>query len=969
MASSAPTSDIGKPDLIWGTWGQGLLTEWWETAPDLIWPQSVITYGRMRHDPQITAVLSAYKNPLLRATWVIDPEGCRDEVVKHVADDLGVAVLGDDKIGSGPARRRGVIWQRHLSEAFNYLVFGHMPFERRYEPQKDDYMRLIHLGCRMPWTIAQMHIKQDGTMDQIVQTTQIEPIPAERLVWYVNDLEGANWAGISMLRAAFGAWLLKHETWRTHATSIRRFGMGVPTITAPPGATQAQVIQAQQLASSIRAGDSSGMGLPPGFTATLQGITGSVPDALAFIKYLDIVIAKMVHAGLIELGQTDNGSRALGETFMDMFQLSLQGVADSIALTATSGHEGMPGIITDLVDQNWGEDEPVPRLVCADVGENYELSANALQSLTISGAMTPDPALDEWVRETWRLPKRTDKWTPSSRGIPAGAAISPKTEQAQGYSGNVVPGAGPSGGGSGGATAPGTSASGRDSVVLRAAGPTRKQAAYLRASSFEPTQHQNDWEEALAHLLLQYRGIMSAQRTALVDQVINAMESGGSLVMASPSTGTGPSLVQAAMINVARQAAQQMVDEAARQGVTIDLENVRIDAERLGGTAAARAEFFSGWMAQQATAKALQVHGPTPEGYLAAADEVDSYLRNLSDVTLRDQLGAALTTAQNAGRFAVMEAAPQSAGQTVTYVASEFLDKNTCDHCRREDGTEFDNLGEATSAYPTGGYKDCEGLLRCRGTVVAVWGPGAPEPGSGQYPYKNAQGQLTYAAGDAGPKVASVITGGGLRADFNPAEVRGPDGKWLKVGGELKQLAHEVNPQTGRVRAQTPSQFTHPDTGHKMGKTEIGDTFEALFAAKGAHLLEGRYGGAFKRISGAGGPRNTPLDFQLDDTFGGELKTLNAAATNQKTAIKKEEITRKTDAVTAAKLKPLLVVQVVDPKNGRVEVYAHPAFASKMTTAMTHLGGYSFGPADFKAAQAATGHWDQRTKRALEQGL
>lgn len=204
---------------------------------------------------------------------------------------------------------------------------------------------------------------------------------------------------------------------------------------------------------------------------------------------------------------------------------------------------------------------------------------------------------------------------------------------------------------------------------------------------------------------------------------------------------------------------------------------------------------------------------------------------------------------------------------------------------------------------------------------------------------------------------------------YNPLEKRDRDGKWTDgPAGELEKLT-SVNPKTGRVREQTPSQFTHPDTGHRMGKTEIGDTFEELFKNKGAHLLEQKFGGAFKRISGEGGPRNTPLDFQLDDTHGGELKTLNAAAQNQKTAIKKDEVLRKEAAVKDASLKPLLVVQVVNPAQGRVEVYSYPAFASKSTTKMTHLGGYDFGPSDFRQAQEATGHHAQRHKRAKEQGL
>lgn len=962
---AAPTSDIGRSDLAWGSWGQGLLTEWFETAPDLIWPQSVVTYGRMRHDPQIKAVLGGYFRPILRATWVLDPTGCRTQVVQHVADDLGMGILGQDN-EPGPARRRGVSWDRHLREAVNYLIFGHMPFERRYEIDSPGPggTHLANLGSRMPWTIAQMKIDGEGQLEFIEQTTQRDPIPGERLVWYVNDQEGSNWAGISMLRAAFGIWLLKNEVMRVHATSIRRFGMGVPTVEAPPGASQAQVLQAQMLASAMRSGDQAGMGLPQGFKPSLMGMTGSAPDALAFIKYCDVEMAKMVHAGLIELGQTDNGSRALGETFMDLFQLALQSVADEIASTATSGHPGMPGIVTDLVDQNWGEDEPAPRIVCTDVGQNYETSANAIQSLVMSGAMTPDPALDEWVRKTWRLPKRTDKWTPSSRGIPAGDATNQKTENALGNTG--VPGKGgapaqpaapqP-------ATTPAASyaqpGAAHDAVLA-----SRVQQDYIRASTWEPTQHQDDWEQALASLLLQYRSILSANRTDLVDRALAAMKAGREqdLVLAAPGVGHGPDLVKQAMVGVARRAAQALVDEALRQGVVIDLDRVKIDAEAMGGTARARALYYSGWMAQQATAKALQVYGPSPKGFIAAADEIDKFLGSLSTQALKDQFGAALTAAQNRGRLAVLEAAPESAG-TAHYVAAEFLDKNTCDNCRRIDGEPFDTLEAAEEAYPTGGYHDCLGLMRCRGTVVAVWGGNDPESdrGTGFLNGPRELPTLDLAAGGADPKVPGHSTGG-LTGKFDPLEKRGHHGEWEHGDGPR-------NPETGRLAAQTPSQFTHPATGHKMGKTEIGDTFESLFEAKGAHLLEGRFGGPYTLISGGGGPRNTPLDFRLDHSHAGELKTLNAGAANQKTAIKRDEVMRKQAAAKDGGMKPLLVVQVVDTSKGKVEVYAYPEFASKTTKAMEHLGGYTFGPADFKAAQEATGHWAQRTKRAADQGI
>jgi len=756
LPGSPPTRDIGNTDLYWGTFGQGLLTDWWETTADLIWPQSVITYGRMRQDTQIRAVLYSYLLPILRAQWWLDPEGCSDEVAQHCADDLGLPILGDDP-HPGPARRRGINWRRHLRDAaYHRLVYGHMPFELRYRIDRPEPggVHLDHLGARMPWTLAQIMLNPDSTINHIVQTTQIEPIPANRLVWYVHQQEGANWAGISMLRPAFGAWLLKHETQRVHATAIRRFGMGVPTVEAPAGGSANQVAQAQQLASAMRVGDQSGVGLPQGYAFKLAGLTGTVPDALAFLKYLDASIAKMALAGLIELGQSEHGSRALGESFLDLFLLSLQAEADDLADTATSGQDGMPGIVTDLVDQNWGEDEPAPRIVCGDIGSNYEVTAEALWRLTQAGALVPDPALDRWIRDTWKLPERETPWEPMSRGIPApGEPAGPVPGTGQGLPAPaplVQPAPAPGTAkppGPAGPPAPGTkqaatrrgrgARTGRRGRALAAAPPGqfhRQLTPREVAAGFDPAGHQQEWLLAREALVVAYRPVVSAQRAELVEQVVAAVEAGqmGKLGSLSVPTSDGQSVIYAAMKQTADLGALRVATEAAHQGVTIPMDQVTIQVARLQKVASARAQLIAARLAQAAGVRVLQqVRAASPPAQhpepktpaqqaVDAADDLAGWLALLSENPVADQLGAALTAAQNMGRMAAFLAGPANA----TYLASEIEDDNTCKPCQDEDGLEFTSLAEAQDAYPNGGYLFCEGGMRCRGTVVGFWGGG-----------------------------------------------------------------------------------------------------------------------------------------------------------------------------------------------------------------------------------------------------
>jgi hypothetical protein len=82
-------------------------------------------------------------------------------------------------------------------------------------------------------------------------------------------------------------------------------------------------------------------------------------------------------------------------------------------------------------------------------------------------------------------------------------------------------------------------------------------------------------------------------------------------------------------------------------------------------------------------------------------------------------LGGSLTNAQNTGRIETLRAAPEAA-----YYANETLDGNTCRYCREVDGRWLGNsLDEVETTYPNGGYVNCQGRERCRGTVVAVWRP------------------------------------------------------------------------------------------------------------------------------------------------------------------------------------------------------------------------------------------------------
>lgn len=388
----------GLPRTAAGTLGgqyDSLAMDLLENVPALSFPLSTQTYARMRTDPQISAVLKGYTYPLRSATYAVNPNGCRDEVVAFVADQWGLPIMGDND-DPGPARRRGVVWDEHLRIALLMLPFGFSPFAKWYDiggtPMR---ARIGGLEERLPQTITNIDV-DDGKLVGAYQSGSKDILPAKDLLWYCHEREGSSWQGRSLIREAYGPWLLKHEMWRVLAQSSRRFGMGVPTVTAPAGSPPADITAAADLAAGYRAGDQSGIGLPNGYRFDLTGYSGSVPDTLGFVQYLDAAIATSVLAEILNLDTAPTGNRALGDVVIGLLQMSWMTTAKEVTGPATQ-------LNIEIVDNNWGDEEPVPAILCTDINRP-EVTSEAVAALIQAGAITADLGLENEMRTRYNLP-------------------------------------------------------------------------------------------------------------------------------------------------------------------------------------------------------------------------------------------------------------------------------------------------------------------------------------------------------------------------------------------------------------------------------------------------------------------------------------------------------------------------------------------------------------------------------------
>ncbi len=232
------------------------------------------------------------------------------------------------------------------------------------------------------------------------------------------------------------------------------------------------------------------------------------------------------------------------------------------------------------------------------------------------------------------------------------------------------------------------------------------------------------WKEAVAVLVLAYIAhVVAGQIKQLADQVRALLADGDveGLAAMTVDSAAGAALLRTSMTAMAATAAKQAAAEAKKQGA--DVDPVALDADALATIAATAAALQAAQLAASAGGEAARLAGAGEEvdGDLIAL-EVDGFLQTLSETTLTRLLPGAMSAAQNGSRIATFLGGPRA-----DLFASEVIDKATCTACKEIDGeyigsTGDDNIrSEVAALYPNGGYVDCAGGDRCRGTVVAAY--------------------------------------------------------------------------------------------------------------------------------------------------------------------------------------------------------------------------------------------------------
>lgn len=371
-------------------------------------------YDKMRlSDGQVKAALTVLKLPLLNADWHIEP-------ASDSAEDREIAEFIERNLRDGMS----ISWFDFLRQTLLMLDYGSIAFEKVWEI-RGGLVRLRKLAPRLPRSIIEWQVDRGGGLSAITQAAASEggyqqvEIPAAKLCVFVNDLEGSNYRGTSVLRAAWKHWFMKSGLEKLQCMGLEKRTLGVDVGTLKgEGITPTDKANAERALMTLHAHEKQFfLEVEDQLTYRLEGAnnTGGTSPQSA-IEYHDLRIVRALITEFLAMGSGSTGSLAMHKDKTSMMMLALGGHANNI--TATLDRY----LIRQWVNYNWSVKEyprlRYSRLEARDLEPWVKMVAQALQT----GMLTPTPDIQSATRDMLDLPAFTGLPDEDMGGLPPGPA-------------------------------------------------------------------------------------------------------------------------------------------------------------------------------------------------------------------------------------------------------------------------------------------------------------------------------------------------------------------------------------------------------------------------------------------------------------------------------------------------------------------------------------------------------------------
>jgi hypothetical protein len=310
---------------------------------------------------------------------------------------------------------------RHLAGAMQYgfgvvekvFAWNDRPFARNIargkvrrttrDSGRRVYLRkLAHIRQR---TIQTFLVPQGGDLTALRQyvwdgfTLRKADISVDKVLMWTYNRRGDDYWGVPPMRHAYKAWKFKMQLEKLNLLGVDRFGVGTPVAEVGENWSEPEIAQLKAFLAAFRSGENSYLLHPAGGKIAMVSGDGSMlASVLEWVKWYNIAIAKTFLTQGTELGSTETGARALGETFEGQTEAVVQSDCEDIASIVNEL------LVIPLVQFNFGDQEDYPIFQPSPKIRASSAFATAITQL-IGKAVKWGERDEVWIRDKYELPE------------------------------------------------------------------------------------------------------------------------------------------------------------------------------------------------------------------------------------------------------------------------------------------------------------------------------------------------------------------------------------------------------------------------------------------------------------------------------------------------------------------------------------------------------------------------------------
>lgn len=378
-------------------------------------------YDKMRRsDARCKMSLQAVKTPIMAAEWEIHAATQDNPEHKEHAEFIKHVLFVDmDKPFSKLEALSLADFGFSISEVTHKAVIDH--------PRFASYVGLKSLGWRSPKSVLSWNLDPaTGAIESVRQlvTGDLQryiDIPGKFLLVSSLEKEGDNYEGVSLLRAAYGAWKRKNMYLRLMAIGMERNAIPTPTVEVPEGKQNTEEYTfLTSCLENYASHENSYFAYPAGWLVKFLESPFDPEKLKSAIDMENQEIVAAFMANFLMLGQSQSGSRAVSMDQSQFFLGAIQYIAD----------ESVKGInhtlIPNLIKMKYGPQDAYPVLKITGISDKAgkEL-ADSLKALAEGQFIQPDDELEEHLRQRFGVTKKSDKGVRIVKPQDSMAAMSP----------------------------------------------------------------------------------------------------------------------------------------------------------------------------------------------------------------------------------------------------------------------------------------------------------------------------------------------------------------------------------------------------------------------------------------------------------------------------------------------------------------------------------------------------------------